>query len=470
MKNRFLLTILCLFALTVNAQVKVQLMNDSINYKKLRSDYPAAVSSREQATTRDLTFQKITADYWSDFKLYLKRKGFRPDTAIMIYTEGYFQPTGKADFFLYQYTIRDIRPSAKSEQQFLSLLTEFLNERPLPVTSSLVWSTFRVGSQFALYKPSARKVSHERGTINDLATAARTTQPDTVKKLSFGGLELEQVPDVIYRFTNVEEIGLGNNYLRSLPAKLTTLPHLQRLDLMSNRLREDSIFFTRNKNLRSINLQKNAISAIPATLGENRRLESLWLGNNDLISTDMKPLLRLRRLNDLNLYNVGLTELPKSMGRLKHLKVLDLYYNKLTALPKQISRMKRLEQLAIAYNSFSTLPTSLAKARRLQVLYAHHNRLNQLPEKFSRLNRLRILDISHNGYVTAPSVLGSLPSLEELSLNNNNIQEFPTVLTSIKTLKKVYLSANPLWGSEAMASPYAKYVEQLQANQTEVFY
>ncbi|GAB3496813.1 hypothetical protein GCM10027341_16150 [Spirosoma knui] len=432
MKKLLLLTALCLFALPLSAQVKVQAMNDSINYKKLRSEYPAAISPPEQATSRDLAFQKLSADYWADFHRFLKKKGFRPDTSLVLFLEGYFQPTGKADILLYQYTFNNLRPSAKTEQQFVSLLTEYLNERPLPVNSSLVWTTFRLGSQFSLVKNSTRRVPKGPGVIGDLTTAAQTTRPDTVKKIWFGGLDLEQVPEVIYRFTNVEEISLSNNYLTSLPARLTSLPHLQRLDVVSNRLQEDSVFFARNKRLKSINIQKNALTNVPATIGRNRRLESLWLGNNDLNAIDKKALRRLHRLNDLNLYNAGLTELPKSVGRLKRLKVLDLYYNKLSQLPRQISRMKRLEQLALAYNTFNTLPASLAKVRRLQVLYAHHNRLSQLPTAFGQLNQLRILDISHNGFTTIPAVLGTLPNLEEISLNNNNIQEFPTVLTTIR--------------------------------------
>ena len=79
--------------------------------------------------------------------------------------------------------------------------------------------------------------------LGDLAKASRTTRPDTVKIVQFGGLDLEQVPPVIYRFTNAEEFNLGSNYLTAIPAQLTTLPKLQRLNLMSNRLQDDSVFF-----------------------------------------------------------------------------------------------------------------------------------------------------------------------------------------------------------------------------------
>ena len=469
MKKSLLLIFLGLISVITFGQVVIAPMSTA-DHKTLYRDYPQAVGPHEQATTRDLTFQKLIGDYWSDFRRFLKKKGFRPDSSLILNTEVFFRPDGYADRLLYQYMMRNQRPSIRTEQTLLALLSEYLQQHRLPVSSSLVWTPFRLGSGLFIAELSARIVPHGPGIIGDLTSAAQTTRPDTVKKVLFGGLELEQVPEVIYRFVDVEEISLGGNYLTSLPAQLTTLPKLQRLDLMSNRLRDDSVFFARNSVVKSINLQKNSLTTIPASVCRNRRLESLWMGNNDLKELTGKSLRRLRRLNDLNLYNTGLTQLPKTIGKLKHLKVLDLYYNKFTELPRQIGRMKRLEQLALAHNDLSELPTSLARLRRLQVLFAHHNRISQLPNEIQRLQNLRVLDIGYNWFSVAPPVLSSLPALEELDLNNNNLQEFPMVLLSIKTLKKVYIGSNPLLGREAMNSPYAPQIKQLEANKTQVSY
>ncbi|QMW05177.1 leucine-rich repeat domain-containing protein [Spirosoma foliorum] len=474
MKKYLLLVLFGLITVSGKAQVNVRPMSDSsVAYKTLSKEYPQAVSLRERATLRDLVFQKLLEDYWGDFRRFLKKRNFRPDSSIIWNTEVFFRADGHADWLLYQYS-QFSRPTTRlpkeKEQTLITLLTEYLNQHALPVSSRYVWSPFRLGGVLIITGPSSRKLPKGRGVIGDLASANQTTRPDTVKTISFGGLELEQVPDVIYRFTNVEEIHLGGNYLTSLPAKVTALPKLQRLNLLSNRLTEDSLFFTRNKVVKSINLQRNSLTGIPASISQNRRLESLWLGNNDLVDLNLKPLHSLRQLNDLNLYNVGLTQIPKTIGRLKHVKVLDLYYNKFTELPRQLGRMKRLEQLAIAHNNLKEIPVSFAKLRRLQVLYAHHNHLNQLPTKLKRLQRLHVLDLGYNELITAPSVLGALSGLEELSLNNNNLQDFPTVLLSLKNLKHVYMSSNPLWGREAMSSPYASQIKQLEANNTEVKY
>ena len=424
-----------LMTVSGRAQVKVAPMSDSVDYRTLNRTYAPAIGPGENAVARDVVFQKLTTDYWNDFRRFLKQKNFRPATPFMFNVQGFFRADGHADLLLYQYMTNGQRPPADTETALLSLLSTYLTERPLPVRSSLVYTPFRLGSNLYISTPEARKTPHGAGVIGDIAEASQTTRPDTVKIVQFGGLDLEQVPTVIYRFTNAEEINLGNNYMTSVPAQLTTLPKLQRLNLMSNRLQDDSVFFARNKSIKSINMQKNSLTQMPLSVRQNRRLESLWLGNNDLIHLQANAFRRLRRLTDLNLYGANLTHLPKSIGQLKRLNVLDLYYNQLADLPKQLSRLKSLDQLALAYNDLSTLPASMSKLHRLRTLFIHHNKLDRLPRQFSKLTNLHVLDLGYNGLTVVPPVLSSLPALEELDLNNNNLQEFPVVLLVHKKSK-----------------------------------
>ena len=468
-------------ALSSHAQVNVQSVNDSVDQKALTKQYPMAVSPRDQTTTRGMAFQKLSGDYWLDLNRFLHRNGFRTDTSVSIAVTAYFQPTGRADLALYGYPqiIRSKTPgqvpalphlSPANERTFVRLLSAYLASRPLPVTSSLIMAPFQLGTYLSLASPSARKIPHGPGVIGDLRAAAATTRPDTVKKLAFGGLQLEQIPDVVYRFTNVEEISLSRNYLTSLPARLTTLPRLQRLDLAWNRLREDSLFFTRNTHLKAITLQNNALTTVPASLRQNRRLESLWLGNNDLPNLDGRALKRLHRLNDLNLYNAQLAVLPRQIAKLRRLRVLDLYYNNFTALPKQLGRLHRLEQLAVAHNKLSALPASLGGLRHLQTLFVHHNQLSQLPATLAKLTHLAVLDIGYNGFSTVPDVLSRITSLEELDLSSNNLQELPVSLTQLTHLKKLYLRQNPFLRSQALMETSVQLIDRLEANRTEVFH
>ncbi|WP_332367829.1 hypothetical protein [Spirosoma telluris] len=210
MKKILLIVVFGLITLVGMAQVQVRPMSDSsVAYKTLHKNYPPAVVPREQATLRNLVFQKLMEDYWGDFRRFLKKRNFRPDSSIIWNTEVFFRADGHPDWLLYQYQRNHKRLSTEKEQMLLGLLTEYLDQHALPVSSTLVWSPFRLGGGLVIIGPSSRKSPKGPGVIGDLISASQTSRPDTVKTIAWGGLELEHIPDVIYRFTNVEEINLG---------------------------------------------------------------------------------------------------------------------------------------------------------------------------------------------------------------------------------------------------------------------
>ncbi|GAB3643666.1 hypothetical protein GCM10027423_43030 [Spirosoma arcticum] len=450
------------------AQVKVMLLRDTARYQvsqtRLDKDY-SPLTNLFRAKPQG-AHQAMQA-HWKQFDAFMKKRTDVPRMGFSVFVYEYYQPDGKAQFVL----IDTDRPHPDSVlANVVTVLTDFYSTTPYPASGTVPFRMMS-GMMFGKTYVPPRTVRRGPGLISTLEAARKTTRPDTVTKLAFNQLDLRNVPDIVYAFPNLEELDLSKNTLNELPARLTSdIPTLKRLSVLGNAIPNDSVFITPNKHLLALNLQSNKLTCVPSSIRHNRRLESLWLGNNNLTNLDTKTLRRMRQLTDLNLYNAGLTTLPKTIGRLKRVKVLDLYYNKLKTLPRQVGRMKRLEQLAVAHNDLSQLPASLAKLRRLQTLYAHHNRISQLPDAFTKLKNLRVLDIGYNWFTVAPAVLASLPALEELDLNNNNLQELPASLGTVKGLKKLYLRSNPLTRDDAKAGPYAPIIRQLEANQTEVFY
>ncbi|MBC6418870.1 MAG: leucine-rich repeat domain-containing protein [Prochloron sp. SP5CPC1] len=86
---------------------------------------------------------------------------------------------------------------------------------------------------------------------------------------------------------------------------------------------------------------------------------------------------------ELDLENMGLTELPKSVGKLVRLKVLKLGYsfgkdgekNKITTLPKELRNLTQLQWLYLHDNQLTTLPKELGNLTRLQELSLEGNQL-----------------------------------------------------------------------------------------------
>ncbi len=460
------------------AQDRIALLRDTtrlgISPHALQQRYPSALAKTEKERSKAAFAGRAkqfldTANAFNQrsYRFMDARRKRIPVQGIFVETLEFVNANGTYDQVFCQFSTDTL--SSEQELTFLTLLAEWYAANPFPLkTKAGFWceNFIHFGS------PKQKRVAvRGPGIIITVADAQQTDRPDTVKVLTLNQLDLVSIPDVVYRFPNLEELDLSKNQLTQLPARLThDLPRLKRLSVLRNDIPDDSVFFTKNKHLTALNLQGNKLTRIPSSVRLNRKLESLWMGNNELSDLNTKPLHSLRRLNDLNLYNSSLSRLPASIKRLRHLTVLDLYYNKLTTLPKQLGKLKRLDQLALAYNDLTELPPALAKLKRLRQLYAHHNRISQLPPVFTRMRNLQKLDLGNNWITVAPPVLASLPALSDLDIAGNNLQEFPTVLFSIKPLKRVYLGSNPLFGQEAMSSPYAPQIRQLQARQTEVFY
>ncbi|CCH54998.1 leucine-rich repeat-containing protein typical subtype [Fibrisoma limi BUZ 3] len=476
MKKLFLSALFGLTLVSGWAQTRVVLLNDTarlgVSPTALAKTYPPALATRSGEKgvfeRHGKRFMDSTHASMQRFFSFMEANKKRlPVKGVLLQVQEFVRPDGSYDWVFCQF-----RSDTLTEAQntaLLAVLTDWYTQHPFPIRTTTGFQTSRftqIGNV-----PQPRKPRRGPGIIATLEAARKTDRPDTVRMLAFNQLDLTDIPDVVYRFPKLEELDLSKNGLRYVPAELTErIPTLKRLSFLYNSIPDDSVFFPKNNHLLALNLQGNRLTRIPQAVGNNRRLESLWMGNNKLREVNAKLLRRLRRLNDLNLYNAGLAQLPKNFGGLRRLKVLDLYYNKLTTLPRSMRRMKRLEQLAIAHNDFTTLPATLGRLPKLQVLYTHHNRISQLPASLQKLKTLRVLDISYNWFTVPPPILASLPSLEELDMSNNNLQELPITLSSLKSLKKVYLRANPLSQGDTKSGPYAQLIKQLEANQTEVFY
>ncbi|WP_229207894.1 leucine-rich repeat domain-containing protein [Dyadobacter beijingensis] len=324
---------------------------------------------------------------------------------------------------------------------------------------------------FVGFYPSAPKEQNAKkdSVVHGMEEALAVKDTLKVKTLALGRSMLTSVPQVIYRFPNLEELLLTDNDIENLDLDMSRLPKLRNLDVTRNILTEKSIRISRNRSLRLINLQMNMLTDIPAAARNCKKLESLWLGNNRLAGLNNASFKKLKSVKDLNFYKAGLAALPTGIRKMRRLEVLDLYYNKLGTLPRSITRLKRLTHLAVSYNELTALPARIDKMKRVTTIYAHHNHLSKLPARITRMKDLRVVDLGFNWLTTFPAELAAFTNLQELDLSANNFPDFPMQLLQIRKLDKLHLRGNPFLGADA-EQKYSEQLSQLKKKNIEVFY
>ncbi len=320
---RLALALVLLVNLTSRAQVTVVLHADSakllhadsakqgISPAQLAANYMPMNKLMEGMTSEQRSaLNKVKAEFDRNRFASIEKQGPLPAYGFSYQVAEYVGANGKIDWVI-------IKPIGiipdKLVREVMARLTVFYTETPLPITVPRPFQTVFYTSYGRPMLSEVRRVRTGDSTVSTLEAARATTRPDTVKYLHVNQLLLTSVPEVVYRFPNLEELDLSKNQLTHLPARLTAeMPSLRRLSVLFNLIGDDSVFVAKNTPLRALTLQGNKLTRIPASVANARQLESLWVGNNQLTELNVKPLRRLKRLNDLNLYNAGLTSLTQT--------------------------------------------------------------------------------------------------------------------------------------------------------------
>jgi len=456
---KILLTVLMgIFALLATAQTKVLRRTDVKEAEQI------AISNRYPGSPDQVSTGEIHAKLRSVIAASMPKN---PRTGMSLLIQVYINRQGAADYVLFDLE-NVIRYNKDSLVHILadSLAEEFagwnLKAKPAAAFGFMTFHT--IGKQ--VMPREFRKGDSSIVQLQDALTFVDTLK---IKRLFLNQLELKEVPEVIYRFPNLEELYLGKNELQEANFDMSRLPRLQQLHMQGNQLTNESLKISENKSLTVVNLNENNFTDIPDAVKNCRRTTGLWLGGNLLGKLSSKSFKNLKQVTDLNFYKSSVTVLPKGIRKMKNLQVLDLYYNQLTALPTSIIRLRKLTHLAISNNELTVLPKKINKLKNVHTLYAHHNHLSKLPDRIVKMQKLQILDLGYNWFTNFPPQLTAFANLQELDLSSNNFTDFPTQLLSIKKLDKLYLRGNP-FATENAATKYGEQLGLLKSKNIEVFY
>ncbi|KAB2630473.1 receptor-like protein 12 [Pyrus ussuriensis x Pyrus communis] len=255
--------------------------------------------------------------------------------------------------------------------------------------------------------------SYPHITTLKLASGKLGVFPDFLRyqsQLRYLDLSLNQihgeVPNWIWRLSNLSQLNLSCNFLVTLPGPFPNLTStLSVLDLHSNQLQGQIPMLPRLATYLDYS-RNNFSSSIPADIG-------------DFLMYTMFFSLSSNKLNG---------SIPKSMCKEPYLQVLDLSNNSLSGPIPQC---------------LTTISGTLA------VLNLRRNRLSgSVPDGFPQHCSLRTLDLNENQIEGRfPKSLGNCGMLEVLNIGNNQIRDtYPCLLKQISSLRVLVLRSNRFYG------------------------
>jgi internalin A len=164
---------------------------------------------------------------------------------------------------------------------------------------------------------------------------------------------------------------------------------------------------------------------------------------SDLGLTEIPELIaQLTNLQDLDLRNNQLTILPGVITQLTNLRRLYLLGNQLINLPNAISHLTNLQTLNLSKNNLASLPNTIGYLTNLRQLYLPENQLTIFPDTIAKLKNLEILSLSFNQLTSLPNVIGQLTNLQMIFLEGNQLTSLPNEMRKLSNLEKLYIHDN----------------------------
>lgn len=227
-----------------------------------------------------------------------------------------------------------------------------------------------------------------------------------------------------HEFDGKLEILCRDNHLKQLK-------NLKMLNMYENQLESlDGIGLLAKTPLEDLNLGNNLIKQVPAEMGGLSTLKSLWLDDNQL-DTFPVVLCSLINLTELRLSSNQMPFVPQSISALKNLTTLALDNNKLTEFPVGILDLTCLEHLWIRQNLLTELPENIDVLEKLQTLSVSSNDIDVLPLCLASMATLKCIFANANKIRSIDDKLCLLGSLEKLNLANNRLEYIPTAWAGV---------------------------------------
>ena len=126
----------------------------------------------------------------------------------------------------------------------------------------------------------------------------------TLSELDVSRNKLTYIPPFVGNLSKLTYLDISNNQISSLPDEILSLGHLMQITASVNRF-----------------------SSIPKVIFSLPKLETLLISGNQISEIDVDGLLKLKKLQILDLSNNSISRIPPQLGNVSWLKSISLEGN-----------------------------------------------------------------------------------------------------------------------------------------------
>ena len=309
--------------------------------------------------------------------------------------------------------------------------------------------------------------------FGNLVNLRRLNIQETMSNITF--------PESIGNLVNLQSVEISDGEGVIFPEELGKLQQLEIFNAANVIMDEFPVGLTNCRSLKELSLYGRNYAEIPeqiSNLANLERLELLFLPTGCKIPESIGELSKLKYLSTYSVYyndldkEVGITQLPESIGNCTELEEINLTGASITSLPKSITKLKKLTKLDLSQclnlkslpadigamsaltqldlevvlpniGQISVLPDSIVNLTNLTELKAGQQQLKTLPDKIGEMSGLTAIYVEGNQLTQLPDSIGQLKNLGILHAQRNNLTEIPGSIGNL-SLGQLFLQGNQL--------------------------
>lgn len=389
-------------------QLKTLILNDN-NLEKISDEMKQAILSYTSLKTLELAHNKLTEFDISIPSLEVLNLIQNRLTVMPILSEN----LQKASFDFNVIKVLDkSSPVIKNLSLSLNYIDKVDESLKLDKVESLDCSMNRISilDKFSTMFPVVKTVNLAYNMIKDFPHPLS----ESIIELDLTGNEIETFTEEIRHLTNLQMLDISHNNLTEIPELPKSLKKIYANNNKINKIADAEM-----PALEYAIFSCNELESLPKFT--NHVSPSLFFSHNKikLITLDMM----IRPVEQLNLSDNEITEIPVELFKMPRLRILNLDSNQITEIPEEIGA-SNISSLLISQNPIKKLP-KLPKS--LDSLFASYCEIEDVSEIF--VNCLRITKICLSGNkikkFPSPETL-KFPYLQILSLSQCGLENFPS--------------------------------------------